>query len=337
MSTAAAELPDVDCRAIDLDADASGGDVAALTAELLRTGPPPRKLLLRGARRLVPRLERWAERPLSQVRLQPGGTGTLDNVEWRSATAPAPVAGEVRLRVLASGINFRDVLLALGMYPNGTSIALGAECAGVVEIVGADVVGMKAGDVVFGFAPVALATEVTVPAAFLSRVPHSLSPEQAAALPVAYLTGMYGLLRVARLRAGQSVLIHAAAGGVGLAAVQLALRAGATVFATAGSPAKRELLREMGVPHIFDSRSLGFATAIRDLTGGAGVDVVLNSLAGDFIPASFSVLARGGCSWSWESGTSGRRSRHSASDPTRTMLLMIWAGRFWPITGSALH
>ena len=298
VSTAAAELPDVDCRAVDLDPDAPAGEVAGLVAELLRpAASAPRRLLMRGSRRLVPRIQRLqaGERPLSQVRLQPGASGTLDTLCWRNSTVAAPAAGEVRLRVLASGLNFRDVLLSLGMYPKGAAIALGAECAGIVEAIGADVVGFEKGDVVFGFASASLATEVTVPAAFLSRVPASLSPEQAAALPVAYLTAIYGLLRVAQLRAGQRVLIHAAAGGVGLAAVQLALRAGAEVFATAGSPAKRALLQTLGVKHVFDSRSLQFAAQIAELTRGAGVDVVLNSLAGDFIPASFEVLARGGC------------------------------------------
>jgi acyl transferase domain-containing protein/NADPH:quinone reductase-like Zn-dependent oxidoreductase/acyl carrier protein len=293
LSAAAAELPDFDCRAIDLDADS---DVAALAQELTRTDSHARRLILRGARRLAPRLQRLAK-PRSQgsVRLQAGASGTLDALEWRSATAAAPAAGEVRLRVVAAGLNFRDVLLALGMYPGGAGLALGGECAGVVESVGPGVTYLEPGDTVFGFAHSSLATEVTVPVAFLARVPQNLSMEQAAALPVAYLTGMYGLLRLAQLRSGQRVLIHAAAGGVGMAAVQLALRAGAEVFATAGSPAKRKLLQSMGVAHVFDSRSLGFVAGIQEVTAGAGVDVVLNSLAGEFIAASFAVLAQGGC------------------------------------------
>ena len=313
LSAAAAELPDFDCRAIDLDSDASGVDIAALVPELLRDEPTSRRLLLRGGRRLTPRIQHLANaRSSGSVRLQPGPSGTLDALEWRNATAAAPAAGEVRLRVSAAGLNFRDVLLALGMYPGGAGLALGGECAGVVESVGSGVTHLKPGEPVFGFAPASLATEVTVPAAFLGRVPQTVSLEQAAALPVAYLTGMYGLLRVAKLRPGMRVLIHAAAGGVGMAAVQLALRARAEVFATAGSPAKRELLQSMGVAHVFDSRSVRFAAEIREITGDAGVDVVLNSLAGDFIPASFSVLAQGGCFLEL-----GKRDIWSAEQATR--------------------
>jgi NADPH:quinone reductase-like Zn-dependent oxidoreductase/acyl carrier protein len=296
LSAAIAELPDFDCRAIDLDNDEAGTDVAALVPELLRAAPAARRLLLRGGRRLTPHIQRVTNsHSAGPVRLQPGRSGTLDALEWRAAAAAAPGAGEVRLRVVAAGLNFRDVLLALGMYPGGAGIALGGECAGIVESVGAGVVDLKPGDVVFGFALASLATEVTVPAAFLGRIPRGLSLEQAAALPVAYLTGMYGFQRIAKIRPGMRVLIHAAAGGVGIAAVRLALRAGAEVFATAGSPAKRKLVKSMGVAHVFDSRSLGFAAEIRQLTGGAGVDVVLNSLAGEFIAASFSALAQGGC------------------------------------------
>ena len=121
-----------------------------------------------------------------------------------------------------------------------------------------------------------------------------MNAEDAAGLPVAFLTAYYGLHRLARLRRGERVLIHAAAGGVGLAAVQLVQRQGAEVFATAGSPAKRELLRKMGVQHVMDSRSLAFADQILEATNGEGVHVVLNSLAGDFIPASIRTLAAGG-------------------------------------------
>ncbi len=117
----------------------------------------------------------------------------------------------------------------------------------------------------------------------------------AAGIPVAFLTASYGLDRLARLSAGQSILIHAAAGGLGMAAVQLAKCAGAEVFATAGSPEKRDFLRQLGVRHVFDSRSLTFREEVLEATQGRGVDVVLNSLAGDFIRASFDVTAENGC------------------------------------------
>jgi len=184
-------------------------------------------------------------------------------------------------------------LLTLGVYA-APGVPLGAECSGVVAELGAGVSGLEVGDVVFGFAPGSLGTEVVVPAAFVARVPPTLSVEDAAALPVAFLTAHHGLHGLARLQAGQRVLIHAAAGGVGLAAVQLALRAGAKVYATAGSQGKRDRLLAMGVARVMDSRSLAFAEELRTATGGEGVHVVLNSLAGDFIKASLGVLATGG-------------------------------------------
>lgn len=124
--------------------------------------------------------------------------------------------------------------------------------------------------------------------------PQHLSAEQAAAFPLVYLTAYYALNTLANLQAGQRILIHAAAGGVGMAAVQLALRAGAEIFATASTPAKRDQLLALGVHHVFHSRTLDFADEIRAITNGQDVDVILNSLAGNFIPASLSILAENG-------------------------------------------
>ncbi len=205
----------------------------------------------------------------------------------------------MRLDVIAAGLNFRDVLFTLGMYP-GAEVALGAECAGVIEAVGPGETTLKPGQRVFGFVPASLATQAVAPTAFVAPLPENLTPMQAAAQPAAYLTAMFGLERIAALAAGQRVLIHAGAGGVGMAAIRLAQRRGAEIFATAGSPAKRALLRRMGVTHVLDSRALGFAEEIRAATAGAGVDVVLNSLSGEFVPASVSTLAKGG--WFLELG-----------------------------------
>ncbi len=208
--------------------------------------------------------------------------------------AKIPGRDQVEIRVRASGLNFRDVLTALGMLP-ARAATPGAECAGTIVRVGSAVRGWKAGDDVLAFAPSSLQTFVNVPAEFVARKPASMTFADAAGIPVAFLTALYGLDRLARLSAGQSILIHAAAGGLGMAAVQLAMRAGAEVFATAGSPEKREFLRQLGVRHIFDSRSLAFREEVLEATGGRGVDVVLNSLAGDFIRASFDVIAENGC------------------------------------------
>ena len=296
-SAAAVEHPELALRAIDLDPDVPEFDMTLLAAELRhgRSGAP--RLALRGRQRCVPELVRRAavasHAPV--LELAASASGTLDDLAWRRVSMAAPGPGEVALRVVAAGVNFRDVLMALAMIP-GQSAYLGAECAGVVSAVGAGVEDLKPGDAVFGFAPRSLASEVNVPAAFVTRWPDALgSMELAASMPAAFLTAMLGLQRIAKLQRGQRVLIHAAAGGVGMAAVQWAQRAGAIVFATAGSPAKRELLRAMGVAQVFDSRSLDFADRVREATGGAGVNVVLNSLAGEFIGASVSALAPDGC------------------------------------------
>ncbi len=293
-SVIALEHPELAVRHIDVDPAGTSDDAATLAAELLSSGARPRSAALRARAWSAPRLERHkASTSAGPVRVELVRPGTLDGIELKAA-ARAPLApGEVRLRVQAAALNFRDVLVTLGMYP-GDPVPLGVECAGVVTEVGPGVTGFAVGSRAFGYAPKSLGTEATVPAAFLAPLPARLNAVQAASIPVAFLTAYYGLHRLARMARGQRVLIHAAAGGVGLAAVQLARQAGAEIFATAGSPEKREMLRRLGVPHVMDSRSLAFADQVREITAGLGVHIVLNSLAGDFIPASLGVLGAGG-------------------------------------------
>ncbi|MBK8323389.1 MAG: SDR family NAD(P)-dependent oxidoreductase [Betaproteobacteria bacterium] len=294
-----AEFPELRIRVLDLDPrEGTSTPCAGLLDELLAPGRGPDELALREGQRWLPRLGPYrashamsgAPTGLHLALVRPG---TLDGVELRPVTRRALRPDEVRLDVLACGLNFRDVLVTLGMYP-GDPVPLGAECAGIVTEVGAGVRGLAVGERVFAFAPDSLGTECTVAADFVRAIPAGMSPADAAALPVAFLTACYGLHRLAGLGRGERVLIHAAAGGVGLAAVQLALRRGAEVFATAGSEEKRERLRAMGVAHVLDSRSLGFADEILARTAGAGVHVVLNSLAADFIPATLRALGPSG-------------------------------------------
>jgi NADPH:quinone reductase-like Zn-dependent oxidoreductase/acyl carrier protein len=295
----AIEQPDLKVRVIDLDPGESRASGRGLLTELLE-GTQSR-IAIRGTQRWVSRLHRYgrADAELGEkrdgrpLRVELVRQGTIDGLELRSCASVPLRPDEVRLRVLAAGINFRDVLLALGMYP-GAEVPLGAECAGVITEVGAAVTEFKVGDRVLGFAPASLATEAIVPVTFLAPLPKGMNAEDAASLPVAFLTAHYGLQRLAQLRQGERVLIHAAAGGVGLAAAQLVQRQGGEVFATAGSPAKRELLRKMGVQHVMDSRSLAFTDQILEATNGEGVHIVLNSLVGDFIPASIRTLTAGG-------------------------------------------
>ena len=190
---------------------------------------------------------------------------------------------------MAAGLNFRDVMNAAGVYPGGP-IPFGAECAGKISAIGPDVEDFRIGDDVLAVANASFGSYTTADARAVVAKPPAFSFGQAATIPIAFLTAYYSLHYLARLSRGERVLIHAAAGGVGLAAVQLARHAGAEIFATAGTPEKRAYLKSMRVPHIMDSRSLNFADEIMQKTGGKGVDVVLNSLPGEYITRSLSTL-----------------------------------------------
>ncbi|WPB75854.1 beta-ketoacyl synthase N-terminal-like domain-containing protein [Archangium violaceum] len=221
--------------------------------------------------------------------------GALDAVRLLPLARRAPAAGEVELQVLASGLTFKDALLALGALPGmvaeGTPLTLGVECAGVVSAVGPGVRDVRVGDAVVAAASGAFSSHVWVPREHVFPKPAGLSFEQAAMVPATLLTAWYAVDTLGRLRAGERILVHAAATGVGLAAVKLALRRGATVYATAGSEAKRDYLRSLGVTLVMDSRGPGFDTQVLEHTRGEGVDVVLNSLRGDFVTRGLSVLA----------------------------------------------
>ena len=222
--------------------------------------------------------------------------GDLDSLRVDSFAPRAPRPGEVEIEVRAAGLNFKDVLCALGEMPEvgAGPFAPGGECSGIVRAVGSGVRGLAPGDAVVAIARAAIGTHVTTAAHAVAAMPANLDFDRAAGVPIVFLTAQYALETLARLAPGERVLIHAAAGGVGLAAIQIARLLGAEVFATAGRPDKRDHLRSLGVEHVFDSRSLAFVDAIRAATGGEGVDVVLNSLAGEFIPAGLGLLRSGG-------------------------------------------
>jgi len=291
------EYPDLRCRRIDLDPAGDVHEVTALFQEIDGAGRE-RQVAFRGGQRHVARLVRQPAPPEvaaseQAVRLEPSPPGALDNLELRPLTRRAPGPGEVEIRVRTTGLNFRDVLNALGMYP-GPVQPLGGECGGTIEAVGEGACDFNPGDQVIAVAPGGFGTFVTVPAEFVARRPPRLSIEEATTIPCAFMTAHHTLHDLAGISHGDRVLIHAAAGGVGLAAVQLAQRAGAQIFATAGSPRKREFLRTLGVRHVMDSRSLSFVDDVRQRTDGQGVDVVLNSLSGEFIPAGIDLLRPAG-------------------------------------------
>jgi polyketide synthase 7 len=230
--------------------------------------------------------------PAAGWRLATGGGGTLEDLVVGPSPRVELAAGQVRVAVAAVGVNFRDVLVALGMYPGGGE--LGAEGAGVVVEVGPGVSGLAVGDPVMGLLGI-VGSEAVVDARLVTAVPTGWSSLEAAGVPVVFLTALYGLSVLADVRAGQRVLVHAATGGVGMAAVQLARHWGAEVFATA-SQAKWETLRALGFDddHIADSRTTAFEEKFLSTTRGRGLDVVLNSLAGEFVDASLRLLGERG-------------------------------------------
>ncbi|MEV6182862.1 SDR family NAD(P)-dependent oxidoreductase [Streptomyces sp. NPDC052015] len=220
--------------------------------------------------------------------------GTLEALELLPLAQEEPLAeGEVRIAVRAAGLNFRDVMIALGMYPDRALI--GSEGAGVVLDVGPGVTDLAPGDAVLGLLAGGVGPTSVTDRALVTRMPEGWSFATAASVPIVFLTAYYALVDLAELRAGEKVLVHAAAGGVGMAAVQLARHLDAEVFGTA-STGKWRTLREQGLDdrHIADSRTLDFESRFLDVTGGRGVDVVLDATAREFVDASLRLLPRGG-------------------------------------------
>jgi acyl transferase domain-containing protein/acyl carrier protein len=230
------------------------------------------------------------------VSLAISSRGILDTLGFHSTERRAPGPDEVEIEVHATGLNFRDLLLALGVLPDpeARGPALGYECAGTIVRVGDGVENFCVGDEVLGFGAGCFSRFLNTSASLLARKPPLMSFQESATIPVAFATAYYTLMKLGRLRAGERILIHAAAGGVGLAAVKIAQWVKAEIFATAGNEEKRMFLRSIGIQHVFDSRSLAFADEVMKLTGNRGVDVILNSLGGEFLLKSVSVLAPSG-------------------------------------------
>ncbi|MGC9443255.1 SDR family NAD(P)-dependent oxidoreductase, partial [Streptomyces sp. WG5] len=280
--------------------DGDPASVRALPAALA-TGEP--QLAIRRGTVHVPRLARVPARTAltppadgAAWRMDIQDKGTLDHLTLLpSPGSDAPLApGEVRVAVRAAGLNFRDVLNALGMYPGDAGL-MGSEGAGLVVETGSGVTDLAPGDRVLGMLPGAFGPRVVVDRRMIAPMPEGWTFAEAASVPIVFMTAYYALHDLAALRGGESVLVQAAAGGVGMAAVQLARHWGAEVYATAG-PGKWDTLRGLGLAdeRIASSRTLDFEDAFRAATGGRGVDVVLDSLAREFVDASLRLLPRGG-------------------------------------------
>jgi 3-oxoacyl-(acyl-carrier-protein) synthase/NADPH:quinone reductase-like Zn-dependent oxidoreductase/acyl carrier protein len=285
--TAMLEFPELAVHSLDLDAKADVGGVSRALALGLE------EMMVRGERICVPRLvEQNVTASEKNTDLIPAESGLIEDLNYVAVEREAPQKGEVEIAVEVSGVNFRDVMNSLGMLPNALP-GLGGECAGIVRTAGT-LSGFTPGERVVAFARRSYRKFVTVTASNVVRVPDNMSLAQAAGLPVVYLTALHGLDRLAALQPGERVLIHSAAGGLGLAAVHVARARRAEIFATAGSEEKRAYLRLLGIQHVLPSRTVDFAEEVMRLSGGCGVDVVLNSLTGVLAEKTLSVLAYGG-------------------------------------------
>ncbi|MGW1728613.1 type I polyketide synthase [Streptomyces sp. NPDC002306] len=296
LRAAQTEHPD---RFVLVDMDEDPRSTAQLPA-VLTCGEP--QIAVRAGQALVPRLTRTvhdstlrvpAETPWRLDVTTPGTLEALALLPCQDASRPLG-STKVRIAVRAAGLNFRDVLVTLDAI-SLSDATLGCEGAGVVTEVGSEVTALRPGDRVMGMIPGSFGPVAVTDHRLVVPIPNDWTFENAAAVPIVFATAYHGLVNLSELRSGQSLLVHAAAGGVGMAAVQLARHFGAEVFGTA-SPGKWDTLRASGLDdaHIASSRTLEFEERFLSATGGRGLDVVLDCLAGEFVDASLRLLPRGG-------------------------------------------
>jgi len=299
------EYPALNCKLIDLQRGQDLYSTAQLLLLELLDPDAEDEIIITEQSRYVVRMhptslrqeeKRHAEQDKADICLDFSTPGPLKHLYWRTLATNAPASDEIAIRPRATGLNFRDVMYAMGLLPDEavesgySGATLGMELAGDVVAVGSAVTDYKIGDQVIGFAPSCFSTRVITKASAAALKPAHWTYEAAATVPTTFFTAYYALQHLAQLQPGERVLIHGAAGGVGIAAIQMAHHLGAEIFATAGSDEKRDFVRLLGVDHVMDSRNLNFAHEIMEITHGEGVDVVLNSLAGDAIAKNFSVL-----------------------------------------------
>lgn len=297
------EYPGLACQLVDLPKSGRAATLAEwLVDELLFPDGESEVILLARGRQAL-RMQRTALVPpmrqgqgSKRYRLDFRVPGQLRNLLWLEESECELAADQIEVRPVATGLNFRDVMYVMGLLPDEAvehgfaGASLGLEFSGVVTRVGSRVDDYAPGDAVMGFGSACFASHVVTRANALAPKPEAWSFEAAATVPTVFFTVYYALKQLANLQPGERVLIHGAAGGVGIAAVQLARHLGAEVFATAGSDEKREFVALLGADHVFDSRSLAYADQILAATAGEGVDVVLNSLAGEAIRRNLHVL-----------------------------------------------
>ncbi|NEP77742.1 MAG: acyltransferase domain-containing protein [Okeania sp. SIO3B3] len=305
------EHPELNCVRIDLDPEATIESQANALFNEIWSEDPEDQVGLRGDSRYVARMiashhqqleaKEGLTIPSQPYKLGILEKGSLDSLTLEPIKRDSPAAGEVEIQVMATGLNFLDLVATLGLVPDevdGVSQQhlremdrFGAECAGYVVAVGEGVKGLEIGDEVIAMAQGSFSQYVTVNASYVVPKPENITFAEAASIPANFLTAYYALHHTAKITKGDRILIHAAAGGTGMAALQIAQKAGAEVFATA-SPPKWDTLRQMGVKYIMNSRTVEFADQVMEFTQGQGVDIVLNSLtSGDFVSKGLSVVS----------------------------------------------
>ncbi len=299
--TLANERPEIAVRRVGLVHSDTDATALESLCELLINGSEEDEIVITQGGRFVSRVATLprATKPGDGAAYVLAGQTFGPNYElaWRECARPRPGAGELLIEVRAAALNYADVMTVMGHVPPfaprnpaGGPIPLGVECAGIIAEIGPDVSGFDIGDRVMAPADNSLASHTLAFAERAIPLPDGMTFHAAATIPVVFLTVLQSLQHIARLSSGETVLIHGAAGGVGLAALQVADHLGATVIATAGTPAKRDMLHALGIEHVFDSRGNTFDHDVRACTNGAGVDVVLNSLAGESLVRSLELL-----------------------------------------------
>ncbi len=293
------EYPNIFCKSIDLDPEVP---IAPTLYNELFTEDDEDEIIIRHGNRYVPRLQKAENNVISVSRtaensplftLEVAAAGSINNLHFQEINSPTLQSDEVEISVEAASLNFRDVMKTLGLYPagDGNDWQLGDECAGIVTNTGSNVTNFRTGDKVVVIGTACMSSRVVTKAQYLIHKPDHISFAEAVTIPIVFLTVYYALHQLANIGKGDRILIQAAAGGIGLAAIQVAQNAGAQIFATAGSPEKRNLLRSLGVTEVMDSRSLAFADELMLRTDGKGVDIILNSLAGEALYQGIECLA----------------------------------------------
>lgn len=297
---AANEFPERELRWIACDRSLSAASAAeAVAAQIVRPGDE-RFIAIGPDGVTLTRVHAGLPRPLAgksrdrSLELEFPRPGILEHFNWRDSVREPLAPQEVEIEVLGSALNFRDMMMAMGLLNDDvveegmTGPVMGFECVGKVSAIGAEVQRRKVGDLVVGFGRKSFSTHARAHESFFFPLPNGIGPEASAAIPVAFFTAWYSLVECARMRPGEIVLIHGGAGGVGLAAIQIAKAAGCKVIVTVSSDDKSAVARLFGADHVLNSRTLDFADEIQARFGG--VDIVLNSLFGEAMRASLRCL-----------------------------------------------